>query len=84
MCVDILTLVYRYSFLRITDNYFRKNWYLVINLAQKSFEMKKQQHMIYKIRYLAVYIASLKVSNVRYIFPYKQQNATLHQKRCYV
>ena len=34
--------------------------------------------------YLAVYVASLKVCNVCYIFPYKQQNATVHQKRCYV
>ena len=41
-------------------------------------------HMIYKIRYLAVYIASLKGCNVCYIFPHKQQNATLRQERCYV
>ena len=37
--------------------------------------------MIYKIRYSLVYIASLKVCNVCYIFPYKQQNANLHQKQ---
>ena len=84
MCVDISTLVYRYSFLRITDNYFRTNWYLVINLTQSLFLNEIKYHMIYKIRYLAVYIASLKVCNVCYIFPYKLQNATLNQKRSYV
>ena len=40
MCVDISTLVYRYSILRITDIYFRTNWYLVIILTQKSLEME--------------------------------------------
>ena len=56
-----------------------------MNLTQKSFEMKyKKKHMIYRIRYLAVYIASLKVCKVCNIFRYKQQYATLHQKRCYV
>ena len=29
MCLGISTLVYIYSFLRITDNYLRTNWYLV-------------------------------------------------------
>ena len=37
-------------------------------------------NMTYKIRYSVIYVASLKVCNVRYIFPYKQQNDTLHQK----
>ena len=79
MCVDISTLVYRYSFLRITDNYFITSWYLVIYLTQNLFWNEIKYHMIYKIRYLAVYIASLKVCNVCYIFPYKQHNATLRQ-----
>ena len=39
--------------------------------------------MIYKIWYLAVYIASLKVCNVCYIFLYKQQNATLRNDVMY-
>ena len=76
MCEDISTLVYRYSFFRITDNYFRTNWYLNINLTQTLFWNEIKYHMIYKLRYLAVYIASLKSCNVCYIFPYKQQNAT--------
>ena len=83
MCVDISILVNRYSFLKITDDYFRTNWYLDIHLTQKQFCNEIKYH-IYKIRYLAVYVASLKVCNVCYIFPYKQQNATLLQKRCYV
>ena len=74
----------RYSFLKITDNYFKTNWYHVINLTQKQLGNEIKYHMIYKIRYLVIYVASLKVCNECYIFLYKQQNASLHQKRCYV
>ena len=36
--------------------------------------------MTYKVRYLVIYVASLKVCNVRFILPYKQQNDNLHQE----
>ena len=74
MCVDISTLVYRYSFFIISDKYIRTNLYLVINLTQKQFLNEIKYHMIYKIRYLAIYVASLKVCNVYYILLYKKQN----------
>ena len=79
MCIDTSTLVYRYSFLIRTDDYFRTNWYLAVNLTQKQFGNEIKYHMTYNIRYLAMYVVSLKVYNVRYILPYKQQNDTLHQ-----
>ena len=67
--------VYRYSNLIKTDNYFRTNCCRDINLKQNRFEIKKKKyHMTYNIRYLAKYIGSLKVCNVRYILSYKLQN----------
>ena len=65
--------VYRYSNLIKTDNYFRTNCCLVINLKQNRLQIKKKYHMTYKIRYLAIYIGSLKVCNVRYILSNKPQ-----------
>ena len=38
--------------------------------------------MTYYIRYQAIYTVSLKVCNVRYILPIKQQQDMLRQKRC--
>ena len=32
------------------------------------------------ISFLIIYVGSLKVCNVSYILPYRQQNDTLHQK----
>ena len=36
--------------------------------------------MTYNIRYLAIYIGSLKVCNIRYILSYALKYGTLHQK----
>ena len=69
-------------FIDIVAYYFRTNYCLVINLKQNRFEIKKKYHMTYKIRYLAIYIGSLEVCNVRYILSYNlQKYETLHQKR---
>ena len=70
--------VYRYSYLIKTDNHFRTNCCLVINYKQNRLEIKKKYHMTYNIRYLARYIGSLKVCNVRYILSYKLQNMKLY------
>ena len=37
-------------------------------------------HMAYKIRYLAIYMGSLKVCNVRYILSYKHENMELYTR----
>ena len=37
-------------------------------------------HMTYYIRYLAIYIGSLKICNVRYILSYKHQSIKLYTK----
>ena len=37
--------------------------------------------MTYNIRYLAIYIGSLKVCNVRYILSYKHQNMELYTRK---
>ena len=36
--------------------------------------------MVYNIRYLAIYIGSLKVCNVRYILSYKNENMELYTR----
>ena len=36
--------------------------------------------MVYNIRYLAIYIGSLKVCNVRYILSYKHENMELYTR----
>ena len=72
--------VYRYSNLIKTDNYLKKNCCLVINLKQNRFEILKKYHMAYNIRYLAIYIGSLKVCNIRYILSYKLQNMKLYTR----
>ena len=65
-----------------TDNYFRTNYCLVINLKQNSLILNK---ITYKIKYKLfrnIYIRSLKVCNVRLHNVIQASNyGILHQKR---
>ena len=72
--------VYRYSNLIKLIIYFRTNCCSVINLKQNRLEIKIIYHMTYNIRYLVIYMGTLKVCNVRYILSYKHQNMELYTR----
>ena len=60
--------VYRFSNLIKSDRNFRTNCCLV---KFKTNQVRNYYYMTYNIRYLAIYIGSLKYCNLRYILSYK-------------